>query len=498
MTFTDLGLAEPILRALAEEGYTEPTADPGAGRSRRVSGPRPRRYRADRHRQDGGVRAADPQPPGGERRGVRRRKLPRPRALADARTRRADRRELPHLWPLPQAELDARLRRRADRQADARAAARRRHPGRHARPAARPAQRSRAVRSTRSRSSSSTRPTTCSTWASSTTSEAIVALLPQAAPDAVLLRHHAAGDRSDSPRDAPNDPAKVAVTPAAIDRRARRAARDPRRSTPASRTCCRAAVATRRSSACSSSPAPSTAPTASCDSSSRPASLPTRIHGNKSQGQRERALAGFRRARRACWSPPTSPRAASTSTTSPTSSTSTCRNVARKLRPPHRPHRARRHRGIAISFCAPDELSFLRAIERAIRQQIPATASARSVAPAAGAPIPTDAERPERRGSSPASQRGRGPAGSGRAAPEPAGPRPPGRGPQRPGSAGTGPSRQAGLPMASRARTARHLHVITTATTSVRSVSSASRAGRRPPRPSRTVERSSHGQGRAA
>ena len=38
------------------------------------------------------------------------------------------------------------------------------------------------------------------------------------------------------------------------------------------------------------------------------------IHGNKSQGARTKALAGFRTAAYACWSRPTSRRAASTST----------------------------------------------------------------------------------------------------------------------------------------------------------------------------------------
>ncbi len=38
------------------------------------------------------------------------------------------------------------------------------------------------------------------------------------------------------------------------------------------------------------------------------------IHGDKSQGQRERALAAFKAGKAAPWSPPTSRRAASTST----------------------------------------------------------------------------------------------------------------------------------------------------------------------------------------
>ena len=52
--------------------------------------------------------------------------------------------------------------------------------------------------------------------------------------------------------------------------------------------------------------------------------LAAAIHGNKSQGQRERALEAFRGGRRGRWSRPTSPRAASTSTASAMSSISNC------------------------------------------------------------------------------------------------------------------------------------------------------------------------------
>ena len=80
----------------------------------------------------------------------------------------------------------------------------------------------------------------------------------------------------------------------------------------------------------SSSRAPSTAPTAS------PQQLAPRRHprrGDPRQQVAERARARARRLphgrRRACWSRPTSPRAASTSTTSRTSSTTTCRTCPR-------------------------------------------------------------------------------------------------------------------------------------------------------------------------
>ena len=91
-----------------------------------------------------------------------------------------------------------------------------------------------------------------------------------------------------------NDPVNVAVTPAATtvervdqsvvfvpsDREAG-VARDVAAGTPPLR-------------ACSSSPERSTAPTESCGIWSDAGIEATAIHGNKSQPQRERALAGFR------------------------------------------------------------------------------------------------------------------------------------------------------------------------------------------------------------
>ena len=56
----------------------------------------------------------------------------------------------------------------------------------------------------------------------------------------------------------------------------------------------RPAAAASRSSACWSSPAPSTAPTRSCAACNKAGIAAEAIHGNKSQNQRERALADFR------------------------------------------------------------------------------------------------------------------------------------------------------------------------------------------------------------
>ena len=92
------------------------------------------------------------------------------------------------------------------------------------------------------------------------------------------------------------------------------------------------------------------------------------IHGNKSQGQRERALGRVpRRQDAACWSRPTSRRAASTSTASAMSSISNCPQVAEAY--VHRIGRTARagKAGQAISFCDHEERDLLRAIERLTR-----------------------------------------------------------------------------------------------------------------------------------
>ena len=62
--FTDLGLSQPLLDALAAKNYTEPTPIQAQGHPDRPAGPRPARHRPDRHRQDRGLHAAVARPPG--------------------------------------------------------------------------------------------------------------------------------------------------------------------------------------------------------------------------------------------------------------------------------------------------------------------------------------------------------------------------------------------------------------------------------------------------
>ncbi len=58
--FADLGLPEPLLRALADVGYESPSPDPGRDHPAAAGRPRRARPGADRHRQDRRVRAAGP------------------------------------------------------------------------------------------------------------------------------------------------------------------------------------------------------------------------------------------------------------------------------------------------------------------------------------------------------------------------------------------------------------------------------------------------------
>ena len=402
MTFTNLGLAEPILRALTEEGYTEPTPIQAAGHSRRrlpaatssaSPRPAPARRRRSRCRSSTASRASRS---GAGADGCRVLVLSPTRELAAQIAR-----ELPHLRPLPQAAastlviggvpIGKQIRALAGG-VDILVAT----PGRLHRP---PRDRAIAPRLGRS-ASSSTRPTACSTWASSTTSgrssrgsrrsarrlffsatmpPEIASLAERAAPQPGAGRRHAAGH----------------------DRRAR--------STSASSTSSRADKPAPARPACSSesemstgrssSPAPSTAPTASSAASTDAGIAADAIHGNKSQGQRERALAGFRNGKvaRAGRDRHRGPRHRRRRH-HPRRSTSTCPTSRRATSTASAARRAPGRPASPSRFCAPDERAFLRAIERLIRQQIPATASAGSVAPAAGAPIPTDAERPERQG----------------------------------------------------------------------------------------------------
>ena len=137
-SFAELGLSTPILRALETEGYTTPTpiqaqaiphilqgrdlqgiAQTGTGKTAAFATPILHRLAADK-------RPADAP------------RLPRARAVADARAGQPDRRELPRLWPAHRAAHHADVRRRAEGAAGQGDRRRHRHPRRDPRPPARP------------------------------------------------------------------------------------------------------------------------------------------------------------------------------------------------------------------------------------------------------------------------------------------------------------------------------------------------------------------------
>ncbi len=97
------------------------------------------------------------------------------------------------------------------------------------------------------------------------------------------------------------------------------------------------------------------------------------IHGNKSQGQRERALAAFRSGRvRTLVATDIAARGIDVAGISHVINFD-LPNVAESY--VHRIGRTARagREGVAISFCSPDEVAYLRDIEKLIRQDIPAT-----------------------------------------------------------------------------------------------------------------------------
>ena len=133
--------------------------------------------------------------------------------------------------------------------------------------------------------------------------------------------------------------------------------------------CCAAS----RSTASSSSPAPSTAPTRSCAGWSRPASPAEAIHGNKSQGQRERALSAFRDGKvKTLVATDIAARGIDVDGVSHVVNFD-LPNVPETY--VHRIGRTARAgaEGIAISLCDGEEMAFLRDIEKLIRISIPVT-----------------------------------------------------------------------------------------------------------------------------
>ena len=130
-----------------------------------------------------------------------------------------------------------------------------------------------------------------------------------------------------------------------------------------------------RSTAPSSSPAPSTAPTRSCASSTRQGLAAEAIHGNKSQGQRERALAAFRNGKvKTLIATDIAARGIDVDGIThvinydlPNVPESYVHRIGRTARAGAE--------GIAISFCDHEERAYLRDIERLIRMTLPATDS---------------------------------------------------------------------------------------------------------------------------
>ena len=76
--FSELQLSGPLLKALAAEGYRA-HSHPAPRHPRAPEGPRSFGHRPDRHRQDGGLRAAHPRPAGRHPSSARAPHLPRPR-----------------------------------------------------------------------------------------------------------------------------------------------------------------------------------------------------------------------------------------------------------------------------------------------------------------------------------------------------------------------------------------------------------------------------------
>ena len=302
-----------LVAALARHaGSTAPFPDPGADDRRRPRRSRPLRPGPDRLGQDPRLRhpARRPRRPG--------RAAPAASASSSSRpvsSRRRSRGELAWLGRTRKLACRDRLRRRRLRRAAQGAAPRRRRPRRLPRSARRP----------RRAAATSTLDAVEIVVLDEADRMADMGFLPAVAQAArphaattrqtllfsatldgavdVLVRKLPAATRSAT--SSPSDPETTLTADAPLlEGRARRPRRRMhgrrRRTRPGRRSC---------------SAAPSAAPIASPSSSSGPACAPRAIHGDRSQGQRDRALTLHRDRRSTRSSPPTSPPVASTSTT---------------------------------------------------------------------------------------------------------------------------------------------------------------------------------------
>jgi ATP-dependent RNA helicase RhlE len=112
--FTALGLSDALAYGVQEMGYVTPHADPGPGHPGGAEGRRRHRLRPDRHRQDGGLRAAHHPAPGHAR------QTPLPDPRTHARARAAGRGGVSEIRQVHRPPRHHRLRRRGLREADAR------------------------------------------------------------------------------------------------------------------------------------------------------------------------------------------------------------------------------------------------------------------------------------------------------------------------------------------------------------------------------------------
>ena len=130
--FAGLALAEPILRALAQKNYTEPSPIQAQSIPYLLQGRDLIGVAQTGTGKTAAFGAADPAPAGGESGSRHLAPSARVDPGADPRTGGADRRELWRIRQVPASYPCGDLRRREPFAADSRAAARGRHPGRNA------------------------------------------------------------------------------------------------------------------------------------------------------------------------------------------------------------------------------------------------------------------------------------------------------------------------------------------------------------------------------
>ena len=348
MSFDSLGLSPALLRAVAEQGYTQPTpiqgrvipvvlegrdvmagAQTGTGKTAGFTLPLLQR-----------LMAADA---GNGRRRVRALILTPTRELA-AQVGESVQIYGKHL-PL---KIGRDLRRRQHQSADRAASSRRRYPRGDTGPTAR--SRAASVISTcgTSRSSCSTKPIACSTWASCPTFAASSRCCRSAGRTCC--------SRPRSPRTSASSRTSSSLPPSAS--RSASATRRPKESSKPctsptrvrSAACCRGSSAPATGVRCSCSRARSTARIAWPSSSMHDGLSAAAIHGNKSQGARTRALADFKQGTvRVLVATDIAARGLDIDQL-PHVVNYDLPEVARALCPPHRPHGTRgqrRPRGVA-------------------------------------------------------------------------------------------------------------------------------------------------------